>query len=67
MDQHPNASAADIAGAVATIAVAIIAAFVAIGPVVAAAATSIVVAAVLLIGAKGFKGAADRLWKGDGS
>lgn len=67
MDQHPNASAAGIAGAVATIAVAIIAAFVAIGPVVAAAATSIVVAAVLLIGAKGFKGAADRLWKGDGS
>jgi hypothetical protein len=66
MGDHPNATAASVSGAVAIIAVAIIAAFVAIGPVVSAAATTVVIAAVLLVGAKGFKGAADRLWRGDG-
>ena len=65
MDQHPNAVAGGTAGAIATIVIAVIAAFVTMGPVVASAATTVVIAAVLFVGAKGFRGVKDKLWKGD--
>jgi uncharacterized membrane protein (DUF4010 family) len=65
MDQHPNAAAAGVSGAVAVIAVAVIGAFVAMSPVVAAAASSLVIAAVLFVGRKGLKGVKDRIWSGE--
>lgn len=67
MDQHPNASAAGVSGAVAVVVIALLGALgVAMSPIVSAAASSLVIAAVLLIGAKGFKGALDKVWKGSG-
>jgi hypothetical protein len=66
MENHPNATAAGVSGAAAVIAVAVIGAFVAMSPVVAAAASSLVIAAVLFVGAKGVKGIKDRIWSGDG-
>jgi hypothetical protein len=66
MESHPNTTAAGVAGAIAVIAVAVIGAFVVLSPVVASAATTVVIAAVLFIGAKGFKGLKDRIWSGDG-
>jgi hypothetical protein len=67
MENHPNATAAGVSGAVAVIAVAVIGAFVAMSPVVAAAASSLVIAGVLFVGAKGVKGIKDRIWSGEGS
>ncbi len=66
MGDHPNTTAAGVSGAVAIIAVAVIGAFVAMSPVVASAATTVVIAAVLFVGHKGFKGLKDRIWSGDG-
>lgn len=64
MENHPNATAAGVAGSVAVIAVAIISAFVAMSPIVAAAASSLVIAAVLFVGAKGLRGIKNRIWAG---